>query len=80
LIIFIRCGVVIIMKISLSEETFAELCDSHGGICVACGALKWEGCEPDACNYKCDECGKSEVFGAEEALLMEAIEISEDGK
>ena len=26
------------------------------GFCIACGAEHY-GCEPDACNYECEECG-----------------------
>jgi hypothetical protein len=38
------------------------------GFCVACGADHNE-CEPDARKYECDECGKKQVYGAEELLL-----------
>jgi predicted amidophosphoribosyltransferase len=39
------------------------------GFCLACGADA-DGCEPDARNYECEECGKKAVYGAEECLLM----------
>ena len=39
------------------------------GFCIACGADA-DGCEPDARNYRCECCGASQVFGAEELLLM----------
>lgn len=42
------------------------------GFCVACGADA-DGCEPDARNYKCEECGARQVFGAEELLLYIAF-------
>lgn len=38
------------------------------GICKACGAER-EGCEPDARNYECYECGEHRVFGAQEILM-----------
>jgi predicted RNA-binding Zn-ribbon protein involved in translation (DUF1610 family) len=38
------------------------------GICFACGEEAHE-CEPDARNFRCDDCGKYEVYGAEEALM-----------
>jgi len=41
------------------------------GFCVACGA-ETDGVEPDARNYKCDECGANKVFGAEELLIRMA--------
>jgi hypothetical protein len=43
--------------------------DYHAGFCIACGADA-EGCEPDACGYKCESCGEAKVYGAEEVLLM----------
>jgi hypothetical protein len=38
------------------------------GFCKACGADA-DDVEPDARNYKCEECGAREVFGAAELLL-----------
>jgi hypothetical protein len=43
--------------------------DDYTGFCTACGA-EADSCEPDARNYKCESCGKREVFGAEELLIM----------
>jgi hypothetical protein len=37
------------------------------GFCTACGNEQ-EGCEPDARNYTCEECGESKVFGAAELM------------
>lgn len=42
--------------------------DANLGFCKKCGNEQ-EGCEPDARNYECEECGAAEVFGAEELLL-----------
>lgn len=39
------------------------------GLCHACGSEQ-VGCEPDARNYECENCGESQVFGAEETLIM----------
>jgi len=36
---------------------------------MACGEEQ-AGVEPDATKYKCESCGKKEVYGAEEGLLM----------
>ena len=38
------------------------------GFCLACG-YEQDGCEPDAREYECEECGAERVFGAEELLL-----------
>ena len=39
------------------------------GLCLSCGASQ-EGCEPDARNYRCENCGQDHVHGAEEIVLM----------
>lgn len=43
--------------------------DSYLGFCLACG-YEQGGCEPDARDYKCEECGERKVYGAEECLIM----------
>lgn len=43
--------------------------DDYKGFCRACGASRGN-TEPDARNYPCDNCGRAEVFGAEELLMM----------
>lgn len=45
--------------------------DESLGFCLACGE-EADGVEPDARNYTCESCGKPEVFGAEEILIMGA--------
>ena len=62
-----------------SEISTAAVEDSmfglgNPGFCVACGA-ETDGCEPDARNYKCEECGKRQVFGAEEIMIMGGFNI-----
>ena len=47
------------------EEADAMEC----GICLACGALR-DCCEPDARKYRCDECKQSQVYGANEIMMM----------
>jgi hypothetical protein len=44
-------------------------CLDNPGFCLTCGA-EAEGCEPDARDYKCDDCGSMRVFGAEEIFMM----------
>ena len=58
-------------KLSLKRIIAAIEEDNYIGFCRACGA-EHDGCEPDARNYLCNECGKREVFGAEELLMMYA--------
>ena len=43
--------------------------DGNPGFCTACGEEQ-EGGEPDARRYPCESCGKSQVYGAMELLLM----------
>ena len=59
---------------SLKPRTFTmqqveEASGMQCGFCLECSAMQ-ECCEPDARKYRCDNCGKSEVYGAEELLLM----------
>lgn len=55
-------------KISLQRIMRAVEQDDCIGFCVACGAEQG-GCEPDARNYECENCGHHSVFGAEELLV-----------
>lgn len=62
------------MPLPTQDEVLAAIERSHTGLdnpgfCLACGEEQ-DGCEPDARGYQCDSCGRSEVFGAEEVLLM----------
>ena len=52
--------------LAMVEDTMMDT--ACPGICVACGQDA-DGCEPDARNYKCECCGKRQVFGAEELML-----------
>ena len=62
--------------ITLTFGAFTELQEENGGVCLECGELAY-GVEPDARNYTCEECGRAQVFGADEALLMGIIEFKE---
>lgn len=59
---------------NVSEEEILSLVEGemfgldNDGICQACGNIQG-GCEPDAQNYECEDCGKMEVFGAAEYLF-----------
>ena len=50
-------------------EDIEPAIEDNIGFCIACGAER-ECCEPDARNYKCEECGEMKVFGAEELIIM----------
>ena len=57
------------MKISIEQVMAAVEQDDNIGICTACGE-EATGVEPDAEHYECEVCGKNEVFGAEQLMLM----------
>jgi hypothetical protein len=65
------------MMISCSEEEFSAHQEESDGICLGCGEWSFGGCEPDARNYKCEVCGERKVVGAEEALLMGKLDITD---
>lgn len=52
---------------AVRESTFGM---ANPGFCLACGDDA-DGVEPDARNYPCHSCGKRQVFGAEEVLVMQ---------
>lgn len=54
--------------------SFEEITDSTAGACLACGAYT-DGVEPDARKYTCPSCGKKQVYGAEELLIMGKADI-----
>lgn len=56
------------MRIDMERVLAAAQSDEQVGFCTACGE-EAEGVEPDACNYECEYCGATAVFGAEELLL-----------
>ena len=51
----------------------SETSTDNPGFCLACGEEQ-DGCEPDARHYECECCGKRQVYGAEEILLIGAFE------
>jgi predicted RNA-binding Zn-ribbon protein involved in translation (DUF1610 family) len=54
---------------SLKKLMAAAESGDYLGFCTACGA-EAEGVEPDAREYDCDACGKPNVYGAEELIMM----------
>jgi hypothetical protein len=61
-------------QIVLTMDEYRELEDEMVGICFNCGNRQ-DGCEPDACNYTCDDCREKQVFGVPELLIMGRIDI-----
>ena len=51
-----------------TPEEIQAASEDYVGFCRLCGAER-DCCEPDACGYECEECGKPTVYGAEEFVL-----------
>jgi hypothetical protein len=47
-----------------------EAVSDETGICLDCGSVSEDMCEPDARRYRCTACGAMAVYGAEEIILM----------
>lgn len=56
-------------KVSLEQIMTAVEADDNLGFCLACGEEAYS-VEPDARGYECESCGASQVYGAEELLVM----------
>ena len=67
-------GKIISKRFTLDQLQQAS--DDSIGFCRACGAER-DCCEPDARHYPCDECGRNDVFGAEELGLMGLVKDQE---
>ncbi len=57
-----------------ADEYMAAVNDDMGW-CVDCQEFTRDMCEPDAREYDCPDCGGSTVYGAEEALVQDMIEV-----
>lgn len=62
----------------LIKATQAEVQGGTMGACNACGEMVYDGVEPDARNYECDSCGAMEVFGLQELLFMDRINLIDE--
>ena len=50
-------------------EQIEEAMEDNIGFCIECGAER-ECCEPDASEYRCEDCDELTVYGAEELVIM----------
>ncbi|TXH55961.1 MAG: hypothetical protein E6Q97_07625 [Desulfurellales bacterium] len=50
-------------------DEIQEMDDNQQGWCVNCGEVQ-DGCEPDACKYKCESCDKYTVYGSAWLAVM----------
>jgi predicted RNA-binding Zn-ribbon protein involved in translation (DUF1610 family) len=63
--------------VGVTEEDYMEMTESYMGFCPDCGDFTRDTTEPDAENYDCPDCEKNNVVGAEQALLLGLIDITE---
>ena len=59
-------------RVSVPESAITGADLSSIGYCLACGE-EHEGIEPDAEHYACEACDEPDVFGAEQLVIMGAI-------
>jgi len=60
-------------------EDFEENRESYGGFCTTCREFtNMSEVEPDAEKYRCVCCNENPVYGAEQALLLGLITISDE--
>lgn len=64
-------------RIKITEDTYRALESDYMGICRSCLDVACE-CEPDARNYKCESCNAKTVYGAQELMMMGAIDLVGD--
>ena len=55
--------------IDLEEVMASDRDERYEGWCLACGSSQ-SGVEPDAEGYRCESCGRLEVYGAEQILIL----------
>lgn len=60
---------------TVTESEYKDACDSNLGFCIECKKFTREMVEPDAENYECPECESNNVFGAEQSLILDHIQI-----
>ena len=63
------------VHISQLEESMFGF-PGNNGICVACGSEQG-GVEPDAERYPCESCGKRAVYGIEQAVILQLVDVDE---
>lgn len=62
--------------IKLTERQYLDADESNTGFCLACKAEAGP-VEPDARRYLCEVCGKRQVYGVSELLIMGQLDITD---
>jgi len=63
--------------ITITDADYRAARNGNLGLCLECGAERG-GCEPDARRYYCEACEGSAVYGIEELLMMNLLNIVEE--
>jgi len=66
-------------KLKVGEEEWMHFRENYEGFCKDCNEFTRSCTEPDAVGYDCPDCGKESVYGSEEALFRDMIELVERG-
>lgn len=61
----------------VTYEAFMKAMQDCLGFCSTCEDFTREMTEPDAEHYDCSVCDENNVFGAEQALLLDLIQIED---
>ena len=61
--------------VEIPVPVYREYREDYVGLCTSCGAERYQ-TEPDARNYPCEACGKKDVYGIEDLLVMGMVEIT----
>lgn len=60
------------------KATTEQVEDGTNGGCTSCGHVQEGGVEPDAREYECEECGEKKVYGLEELIVMNELELVDE--
>jgi len=63
--------------IRLSSAEYHRLNEDCGGACLACGAIREDGLEPDAKGRRCDACGARKVAGIEQCVILGRVQLTD---
>lgn len=62
----------------LTTARYEEAQENNEGFCTRCETFTCDDVEPDADGYDCPECQNPTVMGAENALIYEHLEITDE--
>ena len=63
--------------IKLTEDEYKNKENYSIGYCLSC-RVEHDSVEPDAENYKCEQCNENKVMGMQNMLIIGLIEIIEE--